>query len=441
MSFKTDRLVALFPDAYAPLDRDALLHRFLDAIGSELLKGDAAIKDLLKSHWVNYAQAGGLDGLAALLGVSRRTLADGSPEGDDTFRPLLKSTVPSFVGGGTVDAVKGAVRAALGLPYDLQLLEQQLTPASGHLSENTKALLAGLRELVQIEEFSPKGEVILGHANPEVDGSSVFIDVDFSTVQPEPPSIEWQFTQGNGRRLTLLLEDTGEGIRSTSGFVVPQGQTLLLANDAAGNFSASIDTTDVSHFFTDIDGSSPPQLPEVPQGASRWRFCSEGSAFFERAEFDNNDTFNAAEFSIRMSWIRYQPLVFEVIVPYFVDKAVQTLLTATDFQSQFTLFQGLSLDAIQQVVNRSRAAGVRGMVQYSLNLPRESTEAMPWTDHAVQENFSGDVTDSHTESQNADESLLVGALDNSGENHESEEHFAIGGVYNVAVFDGSFGFQ
>lgn len=441
MSFKTNRLVALFPDVYAPRDRDALLHRFLDAIGNELMNADTGVKNLLKSHWINYADEGALDGLAAQFGIVRRRLPDGTVEGDNTFRPLIKSIVPSFIGGGTVEAIKGAVRAALGLPYDLELLENQLTDGNGVLSDNAQVLIDGLKSLVQIEEFSPKAEVILGHASPGDEGSSVALDVNFSTVQPVPPSIEWTFSKGSGRRLSLMLEDTGEGIRSKPGFQVSQGETLLLAKSTAGKFTASIGTSDVTTAFTDIDGSSAPQLPAVPQGASRWAFSSEGSGFFDVSEYDREQTFNGAEFSVKMAWIRYQPLVFDVIVPYFVDKAVQSLVTASQYQSQFNLFKGMSLDAIQKVVDRSRAAGVRGMVQYSLKLPRESMDDNPWEDHAITETLSGDVEDSHVERQQASETLLVGALDNSSENHATEERFAIGGVYNVAVFDGSFGFQ
>jgi hypothetical protein len=436
MSFKTDRLAALLPEVFASRDRDALLHRFIDA-----LDADAAVKDLLKSHWINYSSDGGLDGLAALFGVERRRLPNGDPETDETFRPLIKSTVPSFVGGGTVEAIKGAVRAALGLPYNLTLLERQLTDSSGKLPDNAKILLDGLRSLVQIEEFAPKAEVVLGHAAPGINGSSVSLDVNFSTIQPDPPRIEWLFSKGSGRRLSLILEDTGAGIRSKPGFQVPQGATLLLANSASGQFTASIGTSDVSGHFTDIDGTSPPQLPAVPQGASRWTFSSGGSGFFDVSTFDQGQTFDAAEFQVRMAWLRYQPLVFDVIVPYFIDKAVQTLINTTQYQSRFNLFQGMSLDTIQRVVDRNRAAGVRGTVQYSLKLPAESTDGTPWEDHKVAERFSGDLENTHLETQAADESLLVGALENSSENHAIEERFAIGGVFGVAVFDGAFGFQ
>jgi hypothetical protein len=197
----------------------------------------------------------------------------------------------------------------------------------------------------------------------------------------------------------------------------------------------------VTTSFTDIDGTSSPQLPQVPQGDSRWIFSATRAAEFDRSTYDQAEAFDAAGFSVRMAWVRFQPLTFDVVIPYFVETAIQRMLTSTGYETRFKIFKGLSLDAIQKVVDRSRAAGVRGMVQYSLSLPRESTENKPWDDHAAAEIFSGMLRDLHTETLDAVESLLVGALASALEANDTYEHFAIGGVFNVAVFDGSFGFQ
>jgi hypothetical protein len=440
MSFKTDRLVALFPDAFAAREGGSLLHGVLDALGAELVRGDAAIKDLLKSHWIDYARGGGLDGLGALLGVARRLLPDGTPEGDDTFRPLVKSTVSSFIGGGTVEAMKGAVRAALGLPYDLALFRQQLA-ARGGGSASTAALIDGLAGLVKVVEFAPKLELMLGSALPTAAGSTLVMDLDFSTIEPMPPRIEWTFTQGGGRRLSLLLQDTGAGVVADAAFEVPQGKTLVLAGGSAADFTASIDSTDVSLRFKASDGVSPPALPRVPSGASKWVFSAARGAAFDASAFDRNQTFDAAAFSVRMQWLRLQPLVFDVVVPYFVDAAVQRLLAGTGFEKRFKIFQGLSLDAMQKIVDRNRAAGVRGMVQYAISLPAESAERTPWDDQDATETFSGALAHAQVETQDAAESLAVGALDSETEGHDAVEFFAIGGVFDVAVFDGAFAFH
>jgi hypothetical protein len=441
VSFKTDRLVALFPEVYAARERDALLHRLLDGLAAELMHADAAVKDLLKSHWIDYTKGGGLDGLGALLGVARRLLPDGTPEGDDTFRPLIKATVPSFIGGGTVEAIKGAVRAALGLPYDLALLQKRLAGPGGNVTPGIADLVAGFAALVRVEEFSPKTEVVLGNAVPAATGSTAAIDVNFASIQPLPPRIVWTFTRGSGRNLSLVRQDTGAGIMSKGEVAVPEGSELVLAGAGTANFSASIGTANLTSWFVDVDGTSPPALPPIPAGSSKFIFSAKQAAQFDRSHFDRNETFDAAVFSVRMEWTRFQPLMFDVVVPYFVDAAVARILAGTGHEGRFKLFKGLSHDAIQRVVDASRAAGVRGMVQYSLSLPGESTERTPWEDQNAADALSALGEDHHRETHDADERLAVGALDSAAEVHDAGEHFAIGGVFNVSVFDGSFGFQ
>jgi hypothetical protein len=138
---------------------------------------------------------------------------------------------------------------------------------------------------------------------------------------------------------------------------------------------------------------------------------------------------------------RYQPLIFDVVVPYFVDAAVQRIVAGTGHEKRFKVFKGLSLDAMQKVVDQSRAAGVRGMVQYSLALPGESDEKTAWEDHTATEAFSGVFEQHSVETQDAADELLVGALGSAVETHDAAENFALGGVFNVSVFDASFGFQ
>jgi hypothetical protein len=441
VSFKTDRLVALFPEVYAAREGDALLHRLLDALGAELMHADATVKDLLKSHWIDYTKGGGLDGLGALLGVARRLLPDGTPEGDDTFRPLIRATVPSFIGGGTVEAIKGAVRAALGLPYDLALLQKQLAGPGGNVSQGIADLVTGFAALVRVEEFSPKSEVMLGSAVPTATGSTAAIDVNFATVQQLPPRIVWTFTRGGGRHLSLVRQDTGAGIMSKREFAVPEGGELVLFGQGTASFSASIGTANVTSSFVDIGGTSPPALPSIPTGGSKFIFSAKQAGTFDASPFDRNETFDAAAFSVRMEWTSFQPLTFDVVVPYFVDAAVARILAGTGYEGRFKLFKGLSHNAIQRVVDTSRAAGVRGMVQYSLSLPGESTERTQWEDQNAADALLLSGEDHHGETHDAGESLAVGTLSSTAELHDAREHFAIGGVFNHSIFDGSFGFQ
>jgi phage-related baseplate assembly protein len=148
MSYKTDELTNVLPDAYAVDDAESLIYKLLDAFGAELMTADEKVKRLLKSHWVNYAEGPALDGLAAVFGVRRRLLYDGvTPESDDAFRTRLKAVVPTFAGGGTREAVLGAVRSAFGLPFDLRDL---------NLPEKYDALRTDIESLIVPKSSPPQ---------------------------------------------------------------------------------------------------------------------------------------------------------------------------------------------------------------------------------------------------------------------------------------------
>ena len=147
MSYKSARLAALFPDVYSASDRGSVLGALLDAIGAELTAADESVKVLLRSHWVHYASHDGLDGLAASYGLERRTLRSGALEDDEALRRRLQERVVEYTGGGTVAAVEGSVRSALGLPFDLDDLP---------LPDGFEAFRRDLQSLVRVVEFSPQ---------------------------------------------------------------------------------------------------------------------------------------------------------------------------------------------------------------------------------------------------------------------------------------------
>ncbi len=431
MSFKTDRLAALFPEAYAAREGGSLLHRLLDAVGAEFMQADAQVKALLKSHWVDYAQGGALDGLAANFGVERRRLPDGRLEEDGPFRARLKGIVPYFTGGGTVKAVAGAVRSALGLPYDLDLFRHELT-AGGGPGDNVDALVQGLRDLVRVQEFSPRQESVLsGPVDQTPTGARVTVEVGFSSVDEVRPRVQWTFTRGGGRRLTLRRLDTGEGIRSRDALRVNPGETLVLSADGTGALRAHVGLTEVTGQFTAWDGVSPPRLPPLPGVPTQWEFTAVAGTW-DLSTFDDTEGFDFPDFNARFDWVRYQPLTFDVIVPYFIREAVEALEARTGFAGRLTRYERFPLEVIQRVVDQTRAAGVRGMVHFSLNF----TE-----DQGAQEQWAGLLQHAHRETQGQDESLTVGNLTTLAETQDMQESFALGGVFDISGFDGSFGFQ
>jgi hypothetical protein len=440
MSFKTDRLVKLFPDVYAATETESILFKLLDAVAAELVVADESIKQMLKSHWIDYAQGPALDGLGAVFGVSRRKLVDETIEPDEAFRNRLKSIVPLYTGGGTRTAVIGAVRSALGLPFDLNRTN---LPA---------ALREDLEALIFIEEFSPTGERLLGQSVVEThdsettlapchsDGTNeIRIVIDIPAVQDQTPRIRWQFKRGVARCLSVELlpeaQNTASvGFRSGPELLIHQtvaGATLTIEPRPDGSFGALLDNHDVTSFFTDLDGNQPPRLPKVPLRRSEWRFRAQ-SAMFDTARFDD-ETFDLPLFEVEMSWVRHQPLTFDVHIPYFMKKTVNALAATHGYTGPLLVFEGLPLETVVDVVEQTAAAGVRARVQFTLNI-------VGTHDHQQQERFRLDDQFTCHEDAAAKEGLVVSSLNDIGEQHDTGEAFAIGGIFDVSRFDGGHGF-
>jgi hypothetical protein len=427
MSYKTDGLTDVLPDAYAVDDAESLLYKLLDAFGAELMTADEKLKRLLKSHWVNYSDGPALDGLAAVFGVRRRLLRDGvTPESDDAFRTHLKAVVPTFAGGGTGRAVLGAVRSAFGLPYDLRDL---------NLPEGFDALRADIERLITLEEFSPKAETLVGDEVAEIDDASqLTLVVDTPTVKEVRPRIRWTFRDNEGRqRMSVELVGTTQGIKTTrDGLVVPADEPLTLSADTEGFLNARLAGEDVSRFFVNLDDSAPAIMPEVPRTRSEWKFRAQ-SGIFDTSKFDSGEIYDLPEYAVEMSWWRYEPLTFDVRVPYFLDGSVRQLAQQHGYTGAVFEFQELPPERIQEVVDQTRAAGVRGHVHFSLN----------WAEDHDQYEESKVIEGLHRASENAAaaDSLSVGSFNRETEVQDIGEVFVIGGVWDVSTFDGSYGFQ
>lgn len=441
MSYKTDKLIKLFPDVYAANEKESLLYKLLDTIGAEHMAADDKIKLLLKSHWVDYAVADALDALGATFNMSRRQLREGTPETDDAFRERLKSAVPFFTGGGTVEAILNTVRFALGLPYNLDILKEKFHGIYDDLIDEIK-------NLVTIQEFSPKKQTLTEEGVTEVDkASQLILDIDVPSVKEERPIIKWKFTKGMSRMLTIELMDTGQGIKSVKDLIVPEGKTLILSSLPDGSLSASIDFEDVSDQFIPLNGDRA-ILPQIPLTKSRWKFRAQ-SALFDISYFDQNETFDLPLYNVHLNWLTHQALSFDVHVPYFIQDMVQRLIN--DYKSEhleyinhsinlshFFIYEGLPLDQINSVVNETKAAGVQGNVHFTLYLPKHPEEEKL----DQYESFNIDVTHKIPggEDANARDALNIGSIGQKLESHDVTEGFAIGGVFDVSTFDGVYSF-
>jgi hypothetical protein len=116
MPGKTDRILSYLPGTFRAADRQSALRAFVDAFGSELLKAENSLSQVMQSHWVDHADknAAAIDDLAclaALFGLVPRE--DESPE---EFREHLKRYVrTSLEGTVTVKGMLKVTAEALGL--------------------------------------------------------------------------------------------------------------------------------------------------------------------------------------------------------------------------------------------------------------------------------------------------------------------------------------
>jgi len=426
MSFKTERLVDLFPDAYAAGDRGSVLYKLLDAFGAGLMDADSAVKSLLKSHWVDYAQGSALDRLGATFGVERRVLAGGGLEGDEAFRARLGSIVSLYTGGGTVEAVKGAVRSALGLPYNLDQLK--LPPAYS-------ALRADIEALVQVHEFSPKVDkvqentVVAVPVGTRANAAQLTALVNASTVSVSLPRIELTADMGTLTRLSVRCVETNAGFRSLDSFVLPRGQTVVFTAAPGGGLSALVEGRELASRFVALVGNAPAAMPAVPAEASRWVFQAQGG-LFDVASFDAAGA-DLPAFHVVVSRVVYEPLTFDVQVPFFLQESVRQLKRLHRYGGDILVFEGIAPHRIQQVVNQTRAAGVRGAVQFTLHF---------LDDQAAQDSFAADWQARWRETQDTSDTMTAANTNDYDEDHATRDRLTLAGVFDVSRFEGPFGY-
>ena len=306
-----------------------------------------------------------------------------------------------------------------------------------------------------IKEFSPAIEWLLADGpipvhDPQVgDVSELPAVIDVPGIGEALPEIQWTFKKGTGRRLSLERVGSGQGIKSTDDLLVPEGTPLSLAAFDTGELDARLAGQNVTTFFTNLNGTTPPILPSVPGQRSQWRFRAQSGVFgvsaFDAGAFGAGDTFDLPDFSITLRWVRRLPLTFDVFVPYFLARVVADLATRYHYTGNLFVYEGLPLVVIQEVVDQVRAAGVRGNLHFALNFPEDqgAVEGLPGADGTVPGaaglSMLGDYR--FSEDAGASETVTAGSVERMAETHSPVERFAVGGVFDFSTFDGDFGFQ
>jgi hypothetical protein len=118
-------------------------------------------------------------------------------------------------------------------------------------------------------------------------------------------------------------------------------------------------------------------------------------------------------------------------VPYDLDRVVRELVRQRGYSGPVLVFSGLPRERIQEVVNQTRAAGVRGNVHFTLNF----FESHAQTDRLqIAGDFAG------REDAGAADGLVVGSVNTLGEQHNQRDGLLLGGAFDVATFDTNFAF-
>lgn len=106
LEFMLDNL----PDDAYNKDLTSNIAKFLSGFADQLDEFVETMEKVKNSHYPDYATGEDLDKIGALLNLTRF-----SNESDNKFRGRIKAKVPSFIGGGTISAIRQVVKNFLGV--------------------------------------------------------------------------------------------------------------------------------------------------------------------------------------------------------------------------------------------------------------------------------------------------------------------------------------
>lgn len=444
-----ERLTRWFPEVYASREPNSLLQRLLLAANREFAQVEEDLIALLTSHWVDFATDGSLDRLASCLALNRREVIEiKASEGDSTivsendsiFRVRLKDAIPYFTGGGTVKAIAGAMRWALGLPHNLERFQEEVIRTKACPDIQLPGLIQDLKDLIRIEEFPPHAESAEAMSK-EMDDDKCAASVVLSrgpSIRSAYPRIEWTVLRGVCHGLEIRFGNA-ETIQFQKDFIVQAGKGPMILWPQSDDHPVRIEYPQGVPPFDDPIVGPVPVLPAIPTERSEWTFSASGGGF-NYACFDGLDSFDVPpEFRVNITWVRYPPLSFNVIIPHLIEDALMTIKKKREFKENLQVFAGRSWDDFQGVLDQVRAAGVRGMVHFSLAFEE---------DHEVKDSSDGYrhlfllLDHSQEEATEVDDSALnlEGVLVWE-EEQDMGEGLVLEGVFDVSQFDGIHVFQ
>lgn len=310
----TQRITDRLPEFYKAREKSSLLKQFLDGFGQSLGEAERDIYRIMRDHWVDTAKGTGLDELGAVFLTKRHP-----SEEDEPYRRRIKRALQEYKGGGTVEAIRLALRSLLvPLGDQVEIVEFPPTPARLDLEVSSgdtwKVSSLGIRSVVP----------------------AVTIKIESADAEARDPQV--------------LNKTTGQSIGLRG--ILKSGQELNIEDGRA-----TIDNQVVTDRLTST------AAPAIPRYESEWQYTEflQGKiGVFDRGTFD--EAFFATPLPrvrIGFNWITMKASTVEVRIP-------RSVMDRT----------GIREAEIVQSLNAIKAAGVEMRIKIvETNQPPGSTPA------------------------------------------------------------------
>lgn len=309
MVTRVEKIAERFPHFYLHWEHTSLIYSLIHAMGTQFDEMEKDLLTIIRSHWVDSANDGDLDRLGNIFNMTRREfLVNGTvtKEIDQEYRNRLKMAITSYMGGGTLPAIRTMVRITLGLPIDYPVDIIENPPKIRKWSKEVKAGNEWQMKSYTIKESVP--DITLTVVSPDVIISNPSI---MNTTTEE--SITFRGTLKTGDILQIK-----------------RGQAFLNNKDLTRNLSSS-------------------RVPTLPRQRSKWKYTEDIGAnigVFDYTQFDTSVFAVDILSRISMEWVANQPASFDVLIP-------RELLQRSGVTEQY----------LQELIDLIKAVGVIGTVK------------------------------------------------------------------------------
>lgn len=297
---KAEKIADRLPHFYMCWDQTTAVSSIVSSVGKNMDEAEKDFISIMRSHWVDTAVREDLDEIGVLFSIKRKV-----SETDDDYRGRLKTAVLSYMGGGTLNAVRSGVRIAMGLPPDYPVT----------IEENPEV------RLKKVWKVRAGTDWTVNPRNVRDTAPEITIEVETEGAKISDPSI--------------TNVDTGESIQYKG--ELKKGEVLRITGDRA-----TLNGKDVTPKLTG-------RVPMLPRKKSKWHYTESVGAnlgVFDTARFDQAVFTVDISSAITLEWTANQPATFDVII----DKG---LLAKS----------GVTESYIQEIVNMAKGCGVKAGVR------------------------------------------------------------------------------